>query len=108
MSIEVDKSQFVSQLFTICDEEKVKSVWVVGSAVTELQEQFTIDSDIDVYVSVKQDKYQDTIQEQVSDRPQVTLLEDGGNVVREVDVHYVLLPDEKPQSARGRPVVKVH
>jgi len=61
-----------------------------------------------VYLSVAQDDYQSVVQQQVSNRPKVTLLENGGTVVRELDVHYVLLSNEKPQSARGRPVVKIY
>lgn len=109
MSIEVDKQQLLDQLFTLCDESRVKKVWVVGSVVKELDEEFTSESDIDMYISVVDESDKTQVEESVAGRPEVEVLGgDGETVPRVIDVHAVFEPEVSPGSARGRPVENIY
>jgi predicted nucleotidyltransferase len=108
MSLEIDKERLLEQLFSICDKSKVKGVWVVGSVVESLDSEFDVDSDIDMYISVEREDDKSVVEKQVSGRPKIKFVEDGGTIVRELDVHCVFSPTESPGGARGRPVKKIH
>lgn len=108
MALVVDREELLVQLFSICDEPTVKYVWAVGSVLESVGTEFTIDSDIDLYISVVDEKYRECVKDSFSDRPRITVLECGGTVIREVDVHLVLSPSEEPKSARGKPVEQIY
>lgn len=108
MSLEIDKEKLIEQLFSICDESKVSRAWVVGSVVEGLDSEFTVDSDVDMYISVEREHEKEIVEQQVDGRPKIKFVEDGGTIVRELDVHCVFGPEESPGSARGRPVKRLY
>ena len=106
--MEVEEQQLLNQIFTIYPEQYTKHIWVVGSTLSSLDTDFTIDSDIDIYLSTTHSQYTNLFQDEIPERPYIKIVTDHGTTIRQLDTHLILHPDEKPKSARNRPVKQIY